>query len=96
MLNSAALALAALGAQAPATLQRGTVGGPQWRNHGVTKPNTRAIALAAIATLGAQFTALQAQGALAGLAQAQPGVLGSGTPRSYVAAFIKNGYMATV
>lgn len=90
VLNDKALALAEQGANAGPTLQRSAPGfGVAWRANGKTAPNTRAQALAAIGALGS-FTAEQAKFALAEMHKA--GVLGSGTPRSYVAAFIKNGY----
>lgn len=90
-LNEKAHLLAAQGANAGPTLQRSAPGfGVAWRAHGKTAPNTRAQALAAIAVLAPGFTAEEAQKALAEMHKA--GVLGSGTPRSYVAAFIRNGY----
>lgn len=95
-MNEKAQALAAQGANAGPTLQRSAPGfGVAWRANGKTAPNTRAQALAAIGALGsspevARFTAEEAQKALAEMHKA--GILGSGTPRSYVAAFIKNGY----
>ena len=74
-----------------ATLQRSAVGfGRAWRQHGVAKPNTRALALSAIWQV-APCTAEEAAAALRPLAE--QGILGSGTPRSYVVAFIKNGYL---
>lgn len=91
MLNEKAHTLAAQGAEAALTLQRSAPGfGVAWRANGKTAPNTRAQALAAIAALAPGFTAEAAQKALAEMHKA--GILGSGTPRSYVAAFIKNGY----
>lgn len=95
-MNEKALTLAAQGAGAGLTLQRSAPGfGVAWRANGKTAPNTRAQALAAIGSLGsspevARFTAEEAQKALTEMHKA--GILGSGTPRSYVAAFIKNGY----
>ena len=90
-LNEKAQLLAAQGANAGPTLQRSAPGfGGAWRANGKTAPNTRAQALAAIAALEPGFTAEAAQKALAEMHKA--GILGSGTPRSYVAAFIKNGY----
>jgi hypothetical protein len=90
-LNEKAQLLAAQGANAGPTLQRSAPGfGVAWRANGKTAPNTRAQALAAIGAIGAPFTAEEAQKALAEMHKA--GILGSGTPRSYVAAFIKNGY----
>ncbi len=90
-LNPAAALLAAQGAAARLTLQSPTKGlGQQWRAPNYQAPNLRAIALANISALGATFTELQAQGALKGTA------LGSGTPRSFVVAFIKNGYLMPV
>lgn len=90
-LNEKAQLLADQGANAGPTLQRSAPGfGVAWRANGKTAPNTRAQALAAIAALAPGFTAEEAQKALAEMHKA--GVLGSGTPRSYVAAFIKNGY----
>lgn len=94
-LNAKAAALAAQGSAAGPTLQRSAPGfGVAWRANGKTAPNTRAQALAAIAAIPAPFTVAAAQAALAPLGKA--GVLGSGTPRSYVAAFVKNGYLAPV
>ena len=90
-MNEKAQALAAQGADAGLTLQRSAPGfGVAWRANGKTAPNTRAQALAAIGAIDAPFTAEEAQKALAEMHKA--GILGSGTPRSYVAAFIKNGY----
>lgn len=77
------------------TLQRGcTVPvGPNWRNNGHKATNTRAIVIAQLASLcGQSFTHVQAVAALAPLkAQA---ILGSGTPASYLRAFVKSGYLA--
>lgn len=55
--------------------------------------NSRGAALAALAALGATFT--QAQG-LAALGALPKGTLGSGSPRSYWAAFVASGYLAAV
>jgi len=76
------------------TLQRGTEGKgtAAWHSTAVAKPNTRAQALAAIAALPQPFTYAQVAQALQPLAKA--GVLGSGSPRSYFAAFVKAGYLA--
>lgn len=91
VLSEKAAALAAAGAAAKDTRQRTAPGfGLAWRAHGKDAPNTRAQALAAIAAIGAPCTAAQAATALTALHKA--GVLGSGTPRSYVVAFVKNGY----
>lgn len=53
--------------------------------------NSRGAALAALAALGTTFT--QAQG-LAALCALPKGTLGSGSPRSYWAAFVAGGYLA--
>lgn len=58
--------------------------------NGATRPNTRAAALSAIEA-AAPCTLAAARSALADLHKA--GTLGSGTPASYVAAFVKNGYL---
>ena len=92
-LSAAALALAAQGTGAGNTLQRTQVGlGKAWRTTATAAPNTRAVVLAAIAaaTNGKPFTAAQAQAAIPRTA------CGSGSPRSYVVAFVKNGYFAPV
>jgi hypothetical protein len=70
--------------------------GREWRKAGHTAPNTRVAALAMVlAECGTEFTAEQAQAALtAGKASGLN--LGTGTPRSYVAAFVKNGYFAAI
>lgn len=76
------------------TLQRGcTVPvGAQWRSNGHKATNTRAIVIEVLAGLGTTFTHAQAVAALAPLkAQA---LLGSGTPASYLRAFVKSGYLA--
>lgn len=91
-LNPQAAALAAQGAAAANTLQRTTTGlGKAWRTAAKRAPNTRAQALAAIAAAPQPVTLNAAKAALQPLHVA--GVLGSGTPGSYVAAFIKCGYM---
>ena len=94
-LNAKATELAKLGGEAAHTLQAPSKGlGLAWRNANHTAPNTRASALAAIqaahpegCTMGQAVAALQAA-KLAGLN------LGSGTPRSYVKAFVADGYLA--
>ena len=73
------------------TLQRPAPGmGKAWRTAGYKAPSLRHQAIAAIATAtnGKPFTAEQAMAALAGVA------LGSGTPNSFVKAFIACGYLA--
>lgn len=91
-LSAPAEALAAQGDAASNTLQRSAPGfGVAWRQNAKSAPNTRAQALAAIAEV-APCPLAQAQAALVPLQAA--GILGSGTPRSYVAAFVKNGYLA--
>jgi hypothetical protein len=94
-LNEAATKLAALGLEAAATLQAGEHRGPAWRAANYRAPNTRAGALAAIASAanGQPITAEAAQAALAAAKLAGLN-LGTGTPRSYVKAFVKNGYLA--
>ena len=75
------------------TLQRSAPGmGKAWRTAGYKAPSLRHQAIAAIATAtkGKPFTAEQAMDALAGVA------LGSGTPNSFVKAFIACGYLAQV
>lgn len=93
-LNDKALALATAEI-AGNTLQTPEKGlGRAWRQAGYTASNTRVGALATVlAACGESFTAEQAQAALT--AAKKDGLnLGTGTPRSYVAAFIKNGYFA--
>jgi hypothetical protein len=92
-LNDKARAMAELEIGGP-TLQTPEKGlGKAWRQAGFTRPNTRVAALAAIlATCGDEFTAPAAESALA--AAKKEGLnLGTGSPRSYVVAFIKNGYL---
>lgn len=75
------------------TLQRPAPGlGKAWRAAGYKAPSLRHQAIAAIATAanGQPFTAEQAMAALKGVA------LGSGTPNSFVKAFIACGYLAPV
>lgn len=93
-LNDKALALSAIVAPM-ATLQTPDKAlGRAWRSAAYTQPNTRVAALATILAV-APCTAEQAQAALA--AGKLAGLnLGTGTPRSYVKAFIKNGYMTKV
>jgi hypothetical protein len=68
---------------------------PEWRNMGHKAPNTRALALAVIVqTLGARFSEAQARKALADAKAAGTLHLGSGTPASYVKAFIGNKYFS--
>lgn len=91
-LNDKAAAMAALVIGTP-TLQTPAKGlGKTWRAAGHTAANTRVGALAAIlAGTDGTFTADAAQAVLA--AEKLAGLnLGTGSPRSYVAAFIKNGY----
>lgn len=75
------------------TLQRPAPGlGKAWRTAGYKAPSLRHQAIAAIAAAanGKPFTAEQAMAALKGVA------LGSGTPNSFVKAFIACGYLAPV
>ena len=75
------------------TLQRPAPGmGKAWRAAGYKAPSLRHQAITAIATAtnGKPFTAEQAMAALKGVA------LGSGTPNSFVKAFIACGYLAPV
>lgn len=75
------------------TLQRPAPGmGKAWRTAGYKAPSLRHQAITAIAnaTNGKPFTAEQAMAALKGVA------LGSGTPNSFVKAFIACGYLAPV
>lgn len=83
--------------QVKATLQAPTKGlGREWRAPGYTAANTRVGALAAVlAYAGERFTAEQAQQALI-KAKTEGLNLGTGSPRSYVVAFVKNGYFAPV
>lgn len=76
------------------TLQRGcTVAiGPNWRAGQHKATNTRAVVIEVLAELGTTFTRDQALAALAPLKAAA--ILGSGTPASYLAAFVKAGYLA--
>lgn len=78
------------------TLQRGcTVPvGPNWRANGHKATNTRALAIQALAALGSTFTHAQAVSAL--LPLKQQALLGSGTPASYLRAFVASGYLAQV
>lgn len=78
------------------TLQRGcTVPvGAHWRSHGHKAPNTRHVALSALAELGSAFTLEDAAKALKPLKD--QALLGSGTPASYLKAFIKSGYLVEV
>jgi len=74
------------------TRQRGAEGlGSKWHTAAVAKAGTRPQALAAMQGAGPAFTRSQAVAALAPLKLA--GVLGSGTPGSYWAAFVKCGYL---
>lgn len=75
------------------TLQRGcTVPvGVQWRANGHKAPNTRHIVINLLSTLGATFTHADALAALAPLKA--DATLGSGTPASYIRAFVKCGYL---
>jgi len=97
MLNAKATELAKLGAddKAPSTLQAPSKGlGLAWRAAGHKAPNTRCYALAAIqAAYPNGCTVEQAVSALSAAAKAGLN-LGSGTPRSYVKAFVANGYLA--
>lgn len=75
------------------TLQRGATPtglGKGW--HAGCKPatNSRHTTLAALAALGTSFSYAQAIAALAALPKA---TLGSGTPRSYLVAFVKENYL---
>lgn len=75
------------------TLQRPAPGmGKAWRAAGYKAPSLRHQAIAAIATAtkGKPFTTEQAMAALKDVA------LGSGTPNSFVKAFIACGYLAPV
>lgn len=97
-LNAPARALADQGHEAAPTLQKlGKDTDPAWRTHGYKATNTRAIALAVILQeLGQGFTAGEAQAVLSKHHKAGHLNLGSGTPASYVKAFVKNGYFAPV
>lgn len=78
------------------TLQRGctTTVGAQWRSNGHKALNTRHIAIGVLAQLGSTFTHAQALAALAPLKA--NATLGSGTPASYIRAFVKCGYLVPV
>jgi 2-hydroxychromene-2-carboxylate isomerase len=94
-LNAKAAELAKLGDQAGLTLQAPAKGlGLAWRNAQHKAPNTRARALAAIQAAHPEGCTMEL--AIAALQAAkQNGLnLGSGTPRSYVKAFMANGYLA--
>jgi hypothetical protein len=95
-LNEKAAAMAALVVGMP-TLQTPAKGlGRAWRTAGYQAPNTRVAALAAIlAECNDVFTAETAQAVLTE-AKANGLNLGTGTPRSYVAAFVKNGYFTAI
>jgi len=99
-LNGPAMQLASQGHNAGATLQKSgdpKLSDPNWRSNGHKATNTRAIALATIVQeLGSGFAAAEAQACLAKWHKAGALHLGSGTPASYVKAFIKNGYFAPV
>lgn len=99
-LNGPAASLAAQGASAAPTLQKKgdpKHSDPNWRSANHKATNTRAIALATImANFAGPFSAAEAQKLLS-IANKEHGLhLGSGTPASYVKAFIKNGYFAPV
>lgn len=75
------------------TLQRGetpTGLGKAWHQGCKPATNSRHTAISALAALGETFSYAQATAALAALPKA---VLGSGTPRSYLVAFVKEGYL---
>lgn len=76
-----------------ATLQRGCTApvGKQWRANGHKAPNTRHVVVGTLQALGSQFTYSQAVTVLQPLKTAA--ILGSGTPASYIRAFIKCGYL---
>lgn len=76
------------------TLQRGcTVPvGAQWRANGHKATNTRALVMECLHSLGGAFTHDQALAALKPLKD--QAMLGSGTPASYLRAFVKSGYLA--
>ena len=96
VLSAKALQLATAGTTAANTLQAPQKGlGMAWRVPGYKATNTRALALATIlAACGEEFTADQAQRALDAAKKAGTLNLGSGTPNSYVKAFLGNGYFA--
>lgn len=93
---AASAPLYALGTKAPrqgTTPQLGGVKsglGHGWVAAAKPAPNSRAAAVAALQALGDSFTQAQALAALAALPK---GTLGSGSPRSYWAAFVANGYI---
>ena len=81
---------AAVAAKTGNTLQRPDPDakyGRDWRVPGTTRPNTRAAALDELKLQGS-FTFEEGMAVLKGLP------LGSGTPRSYLKAFIASGYVA--
>lgn len=95
-LNEKALELAS-SVEAPGfTLQTPDKGlGKAWRAAGHKAPNTRVYALATIlANCGETFTQEQAEAALKAARDAKVLNLGTGSPRSYAVAFVKNGYFA--
>ena len=97
MLNAKAQELAKLGAEdkAPSTLQAPSKGlGLAWRAAGHKAPNTRCYALAAIQAAYPNGCTMEQAVTALGVAAKAGLNLGSGTPRSYVKAFVANGYLA--
>jgi hypothetical protein len=90
-------ALSAKTARAMDTLQAGakTGKGTQWRTVAQARPNTRAVALQAIASAANADGAISEQGVLAALATVKE-FLGSGSPRSYLRAFTASGYLTKI
>lgn len=88
--------LFALGAKAPRQGNTPQLGGVKsglghgWVAAAKPMPNSRAAAVACLQGLGDTFTQAAALAALAALPK---GTLGSGSPRSYWAAFVANGYI---
>ena len=79
------------------TNQRGctvALKGTTWLEQGHKAPNTRHIVINVLAALGGTFTHEQAVAALAPLKA--DATLGSGTPASYIRAFVKCGYLVPV
>lgn len=64
--------------------------GHQWAKAAQPAPNSRAVAMETLAKLGAEFTMETALKALSALPK---GTLGSGSARSYWAAFVASGYI---
>lgn len=97
-LNEKALFLAGLAPEDVKLYRQGAAtkgNGKDWRATGVDRKNTRAGALAVVYSVcGAKFTEDQAIAALRKAKDNDGLNLGTGSPKSYVKAFIANGYFA--